>query len=284
MIARFRLLGKVETRWNQAPLVGCHYALLQLVGHPRYDANVTLLVYTTTARGNEPDGAAFARICHAIDERYPLAFSIVATRGATEATQANSRRDWVTLPDPRGQHSEDTAARMLITYARQYRARATLFVGSDGSQFKDSCRSVSTADDLGEQLVVSAEDTPLAPLFKVLDRVVPASFLISQKSDLTAISDDLKRQPIKAGIALYWDGPPSNQALEILRLALAHTAGTVSVQLGLRGITKNLPVLWRLVSMNEPRISLSIVAEDGLACSTARNVTGLLNHLQRRGS
>jgi len=262
---------------------------LLLIGHPSYEVSVTLLVYTTTAHGKEPDGAAFARICQAMDERYPLAFSIIATRGSTESTRANARRDWVTLPDSSDlwPHSEETAARMLVAYARQYRARATLFVGSDASRINDACRRVATTDhDLGEQLIVSSEGTPLGPLFETLDKVLPASFLISDKSNSATIATDLERHPSKAGIALYWQGAPSHHALEILQLAKDHTGGKVSVQFGLRdialNIAKGLPALWRLATLNEPRVTVSIVAEDGIACSTGRAMTRLLDKLHRR--
>lgn len=232
---------------------------------------------------------AFGRFCAALDERYPSAFSIVATRGGSDATPTTDRRDLITLPKGRELWPDPdmAAARMLVAYAKQFSPRATVFTGGDASDLHSACqRVISSGAALGEQVVIPSMDTPPVTLFQTLDRALPASLAVSPTTEDEPLSAELARHS-GTGVALYWRGKPSSRILELLSLAKQHARGPISLQLTLHDVTKNrrasLDLMGKLL-MKNPDVRVSVVADDGIYRFAGRAVTFMFTALHRRGA
>ncbi len=247
---------------------------------------MTLLLYATAVANGQPNSAAFAKVCSAVDERYPLAFGLVATRGPTGWVPVSSRRDWVTLPEPRAPwpQSDEAAARMLLAYAKQFRPCATLFVGADASSVQEACARLDHGrETLGPQMLISDEDPSLAPILELLDRVLPASVVVSQATDPAHLSEWLKHH-FGCGVRLYWQGPLSNRIFELLDL-IEHGANPNALQFGWKDISKtpasSLKVLPRL-TQRLPRVLVTAVAEHGIYRTFAQIASSLARAMHRR--
>jgi hypothetical protein len=248
-------------------------------------ASMTLLLYTTTASSVDPQGLAFARACKAIDERYPLAFSIVATRGACDLIQTTDNRDLVTLPEGRERwpQPDATAARLLLAYAKQFKPSATLFMGSDANEMRKRCAEVARPpSSFGDQLVLSnGDDASLAELFKLLDAVLPAALAVSPTTDLDLLASQLTSHHGN-GVALYWRGAPSEKILQIIDVAQRYASGPTKLQLTVHDISKNrrpgLRLLQRLV-LRHPEVRVTVVADDGRYRIAGRALSFLIRGL-----
>lgn len=250
---------------------------------------MTLLVYTASARDDDGQGLACSDLFRRIEERYPLAFSMLATRDSNQTPQVSDRHDWVTLPATTGtwEGSDRAAARMLMAYARQYRPAATVFLGSDAPLLRQSCHELDPAFGVfGEELLITSP-SPDADnaLFERLDRILPASILLSEATSLPQVADVLDLHPPRAGLLLYWEGVPSHRVFEALRLACEKTTGDVKIQFGLKEVVLNfkrsLPSLLRLAGIADRRVQISIVGEDSVALVLGRGLTNLLRQMRR---
>jgi hypothetical protein len=250
---------------------------------------MTLLLYATTASGDQPSGAAFTQLCHVLAERYELAFTLVATRGVTGWVPVSDRRDWVTLPAPTGlwPRSDEAAARLLLTYAKQFRPCASIFLGNDAARLRDACAKLGDGSSaLGCQMLLEQDDFLLQPIFELLDRELPASVVVRQTSDTAAFGAALDRHR-GAGVRLYWDGPPSHRVIELLDVAQQRTSGAVWLQFVLNDISKHpaasLKILPHIVR-RAPRVRVTVVAEGGVYRSVARTMSMLSSALYRHRS
>jgi hypothetical protein len=247
-------------------------------------ATMTLLVYATSTQASDnTDGGLFERVTNALDRRYPLCFNVVATRSAAQGIQVSERRDWVTLPTDDGIWSEPdkVAAQMLLRYAAQFRPRATIFIGSDAAAVKAACVEQRRSEGIfGEEVVLTSMDAPLQPLFDLLDRILPASLLVSNASPMDNTAQLISQHPPGAGVALYWDGPFTEQAVTVTQVVQQHATGPVSMQLTLRDVASNVASsFWTVLALRKRHVRVSIVGEVGIARTAGHALTNILKAL-----
>jgi len=243
---------------------------------------VTLLIHSPSALPSTEDGKLLASILEWVDERYPLAFSIVATSEPRTEISRSDYRDWVTLPrvaDSIWIEAGVCAAKALLAYRHQLSPVATVFVGSGAEQIRRQCTELENGRAIfGEEILITSNDeNSYGELSTLLDRVLPASLVVSSKLEPSEIAKTLDRQGTRPEIHLYWAGPLTSRAAEIVDVALLKSGGTIRFQFKLRDLLRemreSIVAVYPLLRGGQSRVKISIAAEDGVAFKASQVAT-----------
>lgn len=248
---------------------------------------MTLLICTASARADTPDGALLGELLHAIDARYPFAFSIVVTPEPPASIERAPHRDWVTLPSNQQGVWRDAAVcagRMLSAYARQLSPVATLLVGQGAVPLRQLCGAEAQVGFGTEVIIESTAEDALQRLYQALDRSLPAVFVISNATARGDVAQLVEKHRIQSAISLYWTGAFSSRCSEVVEQVLTVTTGMVKVQIRVRDLLHNPAVvargLIRLSHHSKGRLQLSFAAEDGAALRTGKTMSHIFFSLQ----
>ncbi len=252
-----------------------------------YAGLVTLLICASGARAETPEGALFDAVTAQLDRRYPLAFSVVATSQPPQQLPRSAVRDWVTLPASEPgpwRDSEQCATKLLFAFARQVKPRATLLLGDPMRRLRARCAAFANVSSVfGREFgAESDEDFASHQLFDALDALLPAAVVVAKNSSIDDVERTLISQATRPEIQLFWESQVAASCADMASMALELTPGPVNVQFRLRDVVKRPPRgllrLYRLSRRLRSRVSVSFVAEEGVALRCSEGITRIFSH------
>ncbi|MEE2827642.1 MAG: hypothetical protein VX498_00520 [Myxococcota bacterium] len=235
---------------------------------------MTLLLYSSDARPETPDGARLAALLAQVESARPDAFVLAVCREPPAELLPHPLRDWVCLG---GELSTEAQGRLLARIAGMHEAPLVVLLGEEAEALIRSPEAEWSANPVFFQ--AAQADSELERLASLMAEHLPLSLVLGPNSTVAPLIEELGKHPDLPAVHLYWEGGLVRELLDLAAVVQDAYAGPIRLQVGLRDVVRGEA---RRILVGIPReIELRLVAEDELAIGAAAATERLLRRVRR---